>query len=76
MLNQKGIISFRDPGHIPRYLKNSAVLLVVLNVAQAVPFQMWLGRPLLSDKEDYSQRQLAQKLSVTSEPTYLDTGQG
>ena len=42
MLNQKAIISFHDPCHILRYLKNVAVLLVVLNVAQAVWFQMWL----------------------------------
>ena len=47
MLNQKVIISFPDPCHILRYLKNLAVLFVVLNVAQAVWFQMWLGKPLL-----------------------------
>ena len=75
MLNQKVIISFHDPGHIPHYLKNFAVLLVVLNVAQGVSFQMWLGRPLLC-KEDSSQRQLAQTMSVTSEPTCPDKGQG
>ena len=47
MLNQKVIISFHNPCHILRYLNNFAVLLVVLNVAQAVWFQMWLGKPLL-----------------------------
>ena len=76
MLNQKVIISFHNPSYIPRYLKKSAVLLVVLSVAQAVSFQMWLGRPLLCNKENSSQRQLARTMSVTSELTCLDTGQG
>ena len=47
MLNQKVIISFHGPCHILRYLKLFAVLLVVLNVAQAFSFQMYLGKPPL-----------------------------
>ena len=54
--------------------KHSAVLLVVLNVAQAVSFQMWLGKPLLCSKENSSQHRLAQTTSMTSEPSCLDEG--
>ena len=56
VLKQKVIIDFHDPGPILRWLKASALLLVVVNVAQAVSFQMWLGKPLLSYTENSSQR--------------------